>query len=177
MKHIVTYRCDGCGTEYRILGDDQPTVLCPDCEQVATQYGDDAAKRAYRVGYATYIEARRQTTEAMTCFEEDQLALARGSFNDAAVEFEDSVEKFTTALTRADSERLADPAESARKKATCLWQAVEWLGGATYAVEQGETVRASEYKYDAEQRLHAATEYGSLSSPDELTPRPESERA
>jgi len=143
---------------------------------VVSQYVDGAAKRAYRVGYATYLEARRQTTEAMTCFEKDQLSLARGSFNDAAVEFEDSVEKFTTALTRADSEQLAEPAESARKKATCLWQAVEWLGGATYAKEQGEEARATEYRHDAEQRIQAATEYGSISSPDELTSRVESER-
>jgi len=177
MENIVTYRCDRCKTEYRILGDDQPTVLCPDCEQVVSQYVDGAAKRAYRVGYATYLEARRQTTEAMTCFEKDQLSLARGSFNDAAVEFEDSVEKFTTALTRADSDRLAERAESARKKATCLWQAVEWLSGATYAQEQGEMARASEYKYDAEQRLQAATEYGSIASPDQLARSAQPERA
>ena len=177
MENIITYRCDGCGTEYRIIGEKQPTVLCPDCDQAVSQYGDGAAKRAYRMGYATYLEARRQTTEAMTCFQDDQLALARGSFNDAAAEYEKSVDKFTTALTRADSDPLTETAETARKKSTCLWQAVEWLSGATYAQEQGETERAGQFRRDAEQRLQAATEYGSIASPEDVVRSTEPKRA
>jgi len=168
MQQLETYRCDGCGTAYHVAGTTQPTVLCPDCKQVATPRGDPMARREYQVGYAKYIEARRQLTEALERFESGETTLARGGFNDAATDFESSVDHFTTAAKRATSDRVAGPSERARKKATCLWQAVEWLSGATYASEKGEPEQASRYKNDATQRLQAAREYGDLHAPDTL---------
>ena len=169
MKTTDIYRCDGCEAEYRVAGDGQPTVLCPDCKQVATPHGDSVAGREYRVGYVKYVEGRRRTTEAMRRFESGHMTLARGGFNDAAGEFETSVDHFTTARSQAASDIVDDTCERARKKATCLWQAVEWLGGATYANEQGDISRANSYRDDAQQRLRAAREYGDLTDPEELT--------
>jgi len=168
MDQLKTYRCDGCGTEYHVAGTAQPTVLCPDCKQVATPRGDPAARREYQVGYAKYTEARRQLTEALERFDEGDTALARGHFNDAATEFEDSVDNFTTASKQAAGDGVQDMTEQARKKATCLWQAAEWLSGATYAREQDAREQASQYRNDARQRLQAAREYGTLRDPSEI---------
>lgn len=169
MQTTETYRCDGCGAEYRVAGEAQPTVLCSECKQVATPHGDTAAVREYHVGHVKYVEGRRRTTEAMGRFESGHMTLARGGFDDAAGEFEASVEQFTMAVKQADSEAVRDACEQARKKATCLWQAVEWLSGATYANEQGANDQATRYRDDAQQRLLAAKEYGELVAPDELT--------
>jgi len=163
-----TYRCDGCETVYQVAGAEQPTVLCPDCKQVATPHSDLMAKREYQIGYAKYLEARRQATAAMRRFESRDLALARGRFNDAATDFEASVCHFTAAMKEATSHSVADSCDLARKKATCLWQAVEWLGGATYASEQGDESRAARYRSDAEQQLAVASECGDLLNSDEL---------
>ena len=169
MDTTERYRCDGCGTEYRVAGEGQPTVLCSECKQVATPHGDPTAKREYHVGHVKYVEGRRRTTEAMRRFESGHMTLARGGFDDAAGEFEASVDHFTTAVQGAESGDVREACERARKKATCLWQAVEWLGGATYADEQGDIDRATRYREDAKQRLHAASEYGELAEPSELT--------
>ncbi|WP_262177887.1 hypothetical protein [Haloarcula laminariae] len=169
MQQTETYRCEGCGTVFRVAGGDRPTVVCSECEQVASPHGDAAAKREYRVGHATYVEGRRRTTEALERFESGHTTLARGGFDDAAGELEDSVDRFTAAVTRADSEAVREDCERARKKATCLWQAVEWLSGATYASEKGDADRATRYRKDAQQRLRAASEYDVLTAPDELT--------
>ena len=169
MQTTEIYRCDGCGAKYRVAGEEQPTVLCSECEQVASPHGDAVAGREYHVGHAKYVEGRRRTTEAMRRFESGHMTLARVGFDDAAGEFEDSVDHFTAAVSRADSEAVREPCERARKKATCLWQAVEWLGGATYANEQGHMDRATRYRKDAQQRLRAAKTYGDLVDPDELT--------
>lgn len=168
MQEVGLYRCDGCGEEYRVTGRGEPTVLCSNCEQVATPYGDQLAKREYRLGHAKYLEARRQMGDAMDSLEAGQMALARGGFNDAAAEFEDCVDHFTTAARAAAGDGVGGPCERARKKATCLWQAVEWLSGATYASEQDELMQARRYREDAQQRLRAASEYGDLAEPDDL---------
>ncbi|MDS0258831.1 hypothetical protein NDI56_05415 [Haloarcula sp. S1CR25-12] len=168
MQTDEIYRCDGCGTEYRVAGDGRPTVLCSECKQVASPRGDPVAVREYRVGHVTYLEGRRRTTEALGRFESGHLTLARGGFNDAAGEFETSVDHFTTAVKRAEGDGVADACERARKKATCLWQAVEWLGGSTYASEQGDMTRATQYRNDAQQRLRSAKEYGDLPDPEAL---------
>ncbi|MDQ2071527.1 hypothetical protein ACODNH_14735 [Haloarcula sp. NS06] len=168
MEQSQTYRCDGCGSEYRVLGDPQPKVVCRDCDRQATLSGTAAAQRAYRIGYTRYREARRQLSDALATVEDGELALARGGFDSAASDFEDSVEEFTTAVREANDDTLAELSERARKKATCLWQAAEWLSGMTYASEQGESTQASQYRHDAENRLQAATEYGTVSSPKEL---------
>jgi hypothetical protein len=169
QQQLETYRCDGCGTEYQVAGAEQPTVLCPDCKQVATPRGDPLARREYQVGYAKYLEARRQMTDALGQFDDGETTLARSGFNDAATEFEDSVEQFRTAARQATSDHVATPCERARKKATCLWQAVEWLSGATYASEMGDTTRVGRYKNDATQRLEAASDYGELPEPATLS--------
>jgi len=156
MQNVGTYRCDGCGEEYRVAGSGEPTVLCPNCEQVASPYGDRVARREYRIGYAKYLEARRQMGDAMNSFEADRLPLARGAFNDAASEFETAVDQ------------VGRPSERARKKATCLWQAVEWLSGATYATEQERRSQATRFREDAQQRLEAASDYGDLPGPEDL---------
>jgi len=169
MENTETYRCDGCGAEYRVIGEKQPTVLCSECNQVASPHGDPVAGREYRVGHVKYVEGRRRTTEAMERLESDHMTLARGGFDDAAAEFEDGVDHLTAAVKQADSDAVREACERARKKVTCLWQAVEWLGGATYASEQGDPNRAARYREDAKQRLRAAKEYGELVDPDDLT--------
>ena len=169
MQTTEIYRCDGCGTEYRVAGDRQPTVVCSECKQVASPHGDPVAGREYHVGYVKYVEGRRRTTEAMRRFESGHMTLARGGFDDAAGEVSDCVDHFTTAVSQADSDPVGEACERARKKATCLWQAVEWLGGATYANEQGDMDRATRYRTDAQQRLRAASEYGDLADPGTLT--------
>jgi len=168
MQDVGMYRCDGCGEEYRVAGTGAPTVLCSNCEQVASPYGDQLARREYRIGYAKYLEARRQMGDAMNSFEAGRMALARGGFNDAASEFEDCVDHFTNAARGAESDPVGTPCERARKKATCLWQAVEWLSGATYATEQERTTQAQRYRKDAQRRLKAASDYGDLVGPKDL---------
>jgi len=168
MTERGTYRCGRCETEYRVAGKGEPTVLCAECEQVASPYGDEMAHREYRLGHTKYLEARRQLTRAMDCFESNNLALARGGFNDAAAEFEAAVDHFTDAAKQAASEGCQERCEQARKKATCLWQAAEWLSGATYATEQGNETQASRYRDDASQRLRAAGEHGDITAPDTL---------
>ncbi|KAA9398639.1 hypothetical protein Har1130_10495 [Haloarcula sp. CBA1130] len=168
MEQSQTYKCDGCGSEYRVLGEPQPKIVCRDCEREATLSGTAAAQRAYHIGYTRYREARRQLSDALATVEDGEMTLARGSFDNAATDFEASVDQFTTAVGEADDNTLAELAERARKKATCLWQAAEWLSGMTYASEQGEPTQASQYRHDAENRLQAATEYGTVSSPEEL---------
>ncbi|MGB9932843.1 hypothetical protein [Haloarcula amylolytica] len=168
MEQAQTYRCDGCGSEYRVLGESQPKVVCRDCGREATLSGTAAAQRAYHIGYTRYREARRQLSDALATVEDEEMALARSGFDSAASDFEDSVEEFTTAVREADDDTLTELSERARKKATCLWQAAEWLSGMTYASEQGETAQATTYRQDAENRLQAATEYGTVSSPEEL---------
>ncbi len=168
MNQTDTYRCDGCGAEYSVSGTNRPTVICPDCDQVATPRGNEMARRQYKLGYTRYLEARRQVTEALERFESGDMALARGGFNDAATEFEESVDHFTAAASRATEAPVADPSERARKKATCLWQAAEWLSGAAYAEEQAATEQASTYRADAQQRLRAAREYGDIPAPTRL---------
>ncbi|MBX0303289.1 hypothetical protein [Haloarcula salinisoli] len=169
MEKTEIYHCDGCGAQYRVSGEGQPTVLCSECKQVASPHGDSVAGREYHVGHVKYVEGRRRTTEAMERFESGDLPLARGGFNDAASEFEDSVDHFTSAVSGADSESVREACERARKKATCIWQAVEWLGGATYASEQGDTDRERRYREDAQQRLRTAKEYGELVAPENVT--------
>lgn len=169
MQTTEIYRCDGCGAEFRVVGEQQPKVLCAECNQIAAPHGDAIAEREYRVGHVKYIEGRRRTTEAMERLESDQLTLARGGFDDAADEFEDSVDHLTTAVKQAESDRVGEVCEQARKKVTCLWQAIEWLGGATYANEKGDRDKATRYREDAHQRLLAANEYGELVEPSELT--------
>ncbi|WP_336337994.1 hypothetical protein [Haloarcula brevis] len=168
MEKAQTYRCDGCGSEYRVVGKSQPKVVCRNCDREATLCGAAAAQRAYHIGYTRYREARRQLSDALATVEDGEMALARGGFDSAASDFEASVDQFTTALREADDEALGEFAERGRKKATCLWQAAEWLSGMTYAREQGETAQASTYRKDAENRLQAAREYGTVSSPEEL---------
>ena len=163
------YRCDSCDAEYRVAGEQQPTVLCSECKQVVTPHGDPTARREYHVGHVKYVEGRRRTTEAMERFESGHMTLARGGFDDAADEFEASVDHFTAAVQGAESADVRDACERARKKATCFWQAVEWLSGATYADEQGHTDRAMQYREDAQQRLHAASEHGDLVEPSQFT--------
>lgn len=166
MQTHERYRCDGCGRVYRVTGE---KVLCSECNQVATPHGDPLATREYRLGHAKYVEGRRRTTEAMRRFEAGHMTLARGGFNDAATEFETSVDHFTMATRGAESDAVAETAGRARKKSTCLWQAVEWLSGATYANEQGDMSRATRYREDAQQRLQAASDYGELTDPDTLS--------
>jgi len=167
MESVQTYRCDGCGSEYWVRGESQPKVVCRDCDREATLCGTAAAQRAYHIGYTRYREARRQLSDALATVEEGEMTLARGSFDSAATDFEASVEEFTTAVGEADDDTLAELSERARKKATCLWQAAEWLSGMTYAREQGESTQATQYRHDAENRLQAAKEYGTVSHPDE----------
>lgn len=175
MAHVATYRCAGCGAEYRVRGDTQPTVTCRDCEREAALCGPAAARREYRIGYTKYREARRQLSDAMALAENGTMTLARRGFDDAAADFEASVTHFTTAVREAEDESFSGCAERARKKATCLWQAVEWLSGMTFASEQGERVRARQHRHDAENRLRAASEYGSVAGPDEAFPGTEAE--
>ncbi|MBV0901114.1 hypothetical protein [Haloarcula salina] len=175
MDRVETYRCAGCGTEYRVLGEPTPKVTCRDCEREAALCGTAAARREYRIGYTKYREARRQLSDAMSLADDGATALARGGFDDAAADFETSVSHFTTAVREAEVESVAESAERARKKATCLWQAVEWLSGMTFASEQGERLRARQHRHDAENRLQAASEYGSLVAPDEAFPAAEAE--
>ncbi|KAA9409214.1 hypothetical protein EGO51_05210 [Haloarcula hispanica] len=175
MEQSQTYRCDGCGSEYRVLGEPRPKIVCRDCEREAALSGTAAAQRAYHIGYTRYREARRQLSDALATVEDGEMALARGGFDSAASDFEESVEEFTTTVREADDDSLTELAERARKKATCLWQAAEWLSGMTYASEQGESTQASQYRHDAENRLQAATEYGTVSSPEELLQSAETE--
>lgn len=175
MEQSQTYRCDGCGSEYRVLGEPQPKVVCRDCDREAILSGTAAAQRAYRIGYTQYREARRQLSDALTTVEDGETGLARGGFDNAASDFEASVEEFTTAVREANDDTLAEVSERARKKATCLWQAAEWLSGMTYASEQGESMRATQYRHDAENRLQAATEYGTVTGPEELLQTAETE--
>jgi hypothetical protein len=168
MESAQTYRCDGCGSEYRVLGEPQPKVVCRNCDREATLCGTAAAQRAYHIGYTRYREARRQLSDALSTVEDGEMTLARGSFDNAALDFEASVEEFTTAVREADDDTLADRSERARKKATCLWQAAEWLSGMTFASEQGETDQAATYRKDAENRLRAAREYGTVPRPDDV---------
>jgi hypothetical protein len=151
-----------------VRGESQPKVVCRDCDHEATLCGTAAAQRAYHIGYTRYREARRQLSDALATAEDGETTLARGGFDGAASDFEVSVDQFTTAVREAEAETLAESSERARKKATCLWQATEWLSGMTYASEQGETAQASTYRQDAENRLRAAKEYGTVSSPEEL---------
>lgn len=169
MEQTDTYRCDGCGAAYSVSGTNRPTIICPDCDQVATPRGNEMARQQYKLGYTKYLEARRQVTEALERFESGDMALARGGFNGAATEFEESVDHFTAAASQATDEPVAEPSECARKKATCLWQAAEWLSGAAYAEEQGASDQASTYRADAQQRLRAAREYGDIQKPNRLT--------
>lgn len=173
MDHVETYRCAGCGAEYRVRGDPQPKVVCRDCEREATLCGPAAARREYRIGYTKYREARRQLSDAMSLAEDGAMTLARGGFDAAAPDFEASVSHFTTAVREAEDESLGECAELARKKSTCLWQAVEWLSGMTFASEQGEEIRARQHRHDAENRLRAASEYGPVAGPDEAFPAAE----
>jgi len=168
MEAPQTYRCDGCGSEYRVIGEPQPKVVCRNCDREATLCGTAAAQRAYHIGYTRYREARRQLSDALSTVEDGEMTLARGSFDNAATDFEASVDEFTTAVREADDETLADQSEQARKKATCLWQAAEWLSGMTFASEQGDTTQATQYRHDAENRLQAAKEYGTVARPDEV---------
>jgi len=170
IERLDTYRCDGCGAEYHVAAGEEPTVLCSDCNQVATPRGDPKARREYQVGHAKYVEARRRLTDAMDHFEADQTTLARGGFNDAAAELQDSVDHFRTAARQATGDGVTADCERARDKATCLWQAVEWLSGATYAAEQGKAEQATRFRRDGTNRLKAASEYGQLAEPDELGP-------
>lgn len=165
MGNVETYRCDGCGEEYQVHGEPQPKVVCRNCKREATLCGTSAARRAYRIGYARYREARRQLSDALATVEDGEMTLARGGFDGAAADFETSVDQFTTAVREADDGTVANCSERARKKATCLWQAAAWLSGMTFASEQGE---ATQYRHDAENRLQAAREYGPLSPPKDV---------
>lgn len=169
IQQLQTYRCDGCGAEYHVAAAAEPTVVCSDCNQAAKPRGDPNAKQEYQVGHAKYVEARRRLTEAMERFEAGDTTLARGGFNDAATELQASVDHFRSAARGATSDRVSDPCQRARDKATCLWQAVEWLSGAAYAAENGDNSRANRYKNDATQRLQASREYGELPDPDALS--------
>jgi hypothetical protein len=168
MSTSETFRCHGCETEYSVTGPSQPTVICQHCGQVATRYGDGAAIRAYRLGYETYREARRRLTEAMSKLDAGETTLARGGYNDAAGEFERSVEQFLTAQQAAESDRIDDAAGTARKKATCYWQAAEWLSGFTYASERGDRTSAATFRHDVRTRLQVASEYDAPTAPAEL---------
>lgn len=168
MQAVQTYRCDGCGSKYRVQGESQPKVVCRDCDREATLSGAAAAQRAYHIGYTRYREARRQLSDALATVEDGEMALARGGFDNAVSDFEASVDQFTTAVREASDDTPAALSERARKKATCFWQAAEWLSGMTYAREQGETTQATQYRNDAENRLQAASEYGTVLHPDEL---------
>ena len=149
-------RCGGSLSQYR-LGDAE-TVACDDCIYVGVA-----------VDHTSEPGHRESWTEALDRFEAGDTTLARGGFNDAATELQTSVDHFRTAARQATSDDVTDPCERARDKATCLWQAVEWLSGATYAAEQGDRSQANRYKNDATQRLQASREYGELPDPETLS--------
>lgn len=168
VAELTEYRCDECGTSYRAEG--QPILFCGNCGAGLSSQSDSMAAATYRIGYATYTEARRRTSEATRRFEHGSVVTARAGFNDAAEEFEASVDRFTTAKDHASSEQVQTACEQARKKATCYQQAVEWLGVATYAREKGQR-EANRCISDATGRVLAAREYGELTDPDALRPK------
>ncbi|WP_276272127.1 hypothetical protein [Haloarcula litorea] len=167
-ERTTTYECGGCGVEYRVVGDEQPVVVCPDCGVRATLTGDAGARREYTVGRAKYREGRRRLSVALAAYEDGDQPLARGDFDDAAGDFEEAVDHFTTAVRRAESRAVGMHCDTARKKATCLWQAAQWLSGASWARERGDETRAAEFQHDARNRLQAAARYEDPPEPDAL---------
>jgi exonuclease VII small subunit len=168
MQQLQTYRCDGCESKYHVAAGEDPIVLCPDCKQIADRWDGSKAKQEYQIGHAKYTEARRRLTQAVNQLESGKTTLARGGFNDAADELQDSVDHFRTATQTATDHDLTDQCEQARDKATCLWQAAEWLSGASYATEQNNSEKAQRFQRDARTRFEAAAEYGTIPEPDEL---------
>lgn len=168
MGNVTVYRCSGCDTRFRIVGETQPRIVCRECDREADLTGNPRARREYRLGHARYVEGRRRFTTGLEKFEDGHLTLARGDLDAAAGEFEQSVDHFTTGTRQAESDHLDDLIERARKKATCLWQAVEWLSGASFAREQDRSTLAAEYQHDARRRIEAARDYGDLCPPSEL---------
>jgi hypothetical protein len=168
MKSLHTYQCGGCEATYHVAAGETPILLCPECKQIANRWDDSNAKHEYQIGHAKYIEARRRLTEAINQFENDKTTLARGGFNDAADELQNSVDHFRVAARSATDDGLHAQCELAWYKTTCLWQASEWLSGASYATEQSNQAQAQRFQSDAHDRFKAASEYGAITAPDEL---------
>jgi hypothetical protein len=167
MQQLHTYRCDGCESTYHVAAGENPILLCPECKQIADRWDDSKSKHEYQVGHAKYTEARRRLTETIDQLDNNKTTLARSGFNDAADELQESVEHFRTATRSAADTDLHAQCERARDKATCLWQAAEWLSGASYATEQNNLAQAQRFHSDARDRFKAAGEYGTITSPDE----------
>jgi len=164
----VVYRCGGCGTEFRVVSERRPRVICPECKVVATPSGDSEALGAYQVGQARYQEARRQLGAGLKHYAGGQLVDARALFDGASEDFEVAVEQFRNAANTADTPEIREQAETARKKATCFWQGADWLSGATYAQEDDAPDRAQQFREEAEQKLLDAREHGTVAAPAEL---------
>lgn len=168
MSDTVIYRCDGCGREFTVASEGRAEVVCLDCDRTTTPCGDRGATIAYRVGYARYREGRRQLSSGMDHLEERNWVDARALFDGGADELEDAVEEFTHSVRRADGEFVNERAETARQKATCLWQVAGWLSGAAYARENHVAGRAESFQTEAREGLQRAREYGDLAEPERL---------
>ncbi|MFC6973618.1 hypothetical protein ACFQL1_01385 [Halomicroarcula sp. GCM10025709] len=151
-------------------GDPTPrsTVTCPDCGRRRRLCGDCTARREYRLGYATYREGRRRLTAGLDRYTDERWTDARAHIEAAADQFQTAVGHFTTAVGRAETDGITEPCELARQKATCLWQAMEWLSGATFASEQSAELLAAQFRHDGRERLQTAADYGTLAEPTAL---------
>jgi hypothetical protein len=168
MSETVVYRCGGCRTEFHVGGEVHPTVLCPDCNVVASRRGDADAVAAYRVAYAHYREGRRQLAAGLSAFDEHDWTHARSLFTGAATAFDTAVEEFTEAETRAEAASLAEMTGTARQKATAFWQIVEWLGGTAFARKNDNAERAERFLSEAKQQFQPVSDLGDLTEPDAL---------
>jgi ribosomal protein S27E len=164
----VIYRCGGCDTEFRVVSERRPRVICPECKVVATPSGDREALGAYQVGHARYQEARRQIGAGLKHYASGQLVDARALFDGASEDFKVAVEQFRSAANTADTAEIGDSAETALDKATCFWQGADWLSGATYAQEDDAPDRAQHFREEAEQKLLDAREHGTVAAPADL---------
>lgn len=166
MTANLYYRCEGCQSEFTVESDSEPTIICPECDIVATLCDDSGVIILYRVGYAQYREGRRQLSSAIASLEEERWVNARALCNSGADAFEEAVGKFTRVVDRGDDPSVSEPADSARKKATRYWRAADWLSGTAYAREKRAQDRAQTYQREAEQQIRRAGEFGDLIAPD-----------
>lgn len=147
------------------------TVDCPDCGRPLSVSREGLARHEYRLGYAGYVEARRQLTVGLEQYERGRFTDARAHVEAAADGFGTAVGQFTTAVGVVEREELSEHCERARQKATCLWQAMEWLSGATFASERGADELAERFQERACGRLRTAADYGNVADPGDLTGR------
>jgi hypothetical protein len=169
MTGEVVYRCDSCGSTFRVESETRPTVICPDCNVTATIRGDKESIAAYRLGYARYREGRRQLTAGLEQFDDEQWTHARALFDGASEAFETAVDQFRSATNRAQHASLDEFTETARRKAACYWRVADWLSGTAHARETDDRERVSHFRAEAQRELEKASELGAVREPEQLS--------